>query len=117
MRIFKKSFVAPQFSTSCEAALYRANCRPAKGLRRRFKTPEKYFSGELSNGSYPALFETAASAKTPLVQGASHGDCRGVAFPLSEQGRHTESLISGLNGWPACAVSQRITRHVTMTGA
>ncbi len=26
-----------------------------------------------------------------------------VAFPLSEQGRHAERLISELNGWPACA--------------
>ena len=26
-----------------------------------------------------------------------------VAFPLSGQGRHTEDLISELNGWPACA--------------
>jgi hypothetical protein len=26
-----------------------------------------------------------------------------VAFPLSEQGRHAEKMISELNGWPTCA--------------
>ena len=40
-----------------------------------------------------------------------------VAFPLSEQGRHAEGLISELNGRPACAVSQRLTRDVTTAGA
>jgi len=28
----------------------------------------------------------------------------GVAFPLSEQGRHAEKMISELNGWPTCAL-------------
>ncbi len=42
-----------------------------KGLRRRFRTPEKLFSGELSNWAYLALFKTAAPAKRPLFQGAN----------------------------------------------
>ena len=34
-----------------------------------------------------------------LAIGVAHD----VAFPTSEQGRHAETLISELNGWPACA--------------
>ena len=34
-----------------------------------------------------------------LAMGVAHN----VAFPLSEQGRHAEEMISELNGWPACA--------------
>ena len=34
-----------------------------------------------------------------LAIGVAHD----VAFPLSEQGRHAEEMISELNGWPACA--------------
>jgi len=69
MRIFKKSFVAPVAAGGFRAASRSGNCLCAKGLRRRFKTPKKYFSGELSNWPNLALFETAASAKPPLFQG------------------------------------------------
>jgi hypothetical protein len=32
------------------------------------------------------------------------GVAHDVAFPLSEQGRHAEKMISELNGWPVCAL-------------
>src|SRR5208337_4688156 len=35
-----------------------------------------------------------------LAIGVAHD----VAFPLSEQGRHSGKMISELNGWPACAL-------------
>ena len=40
-------------------------------------------------------------------------DARGVAFPLSGQGRHTEVMISELNGWPA-KPSRRTLRPDTL---
>jgi len=69
MRIFKNSFVAPCAAGGSEATPTRGNRLCAKGLRRRFRTPEKYFSGELTNWPNPALFETADAAKAPLFQG------------------------------------------------
>ena len=74
MRIFKILLSHPVPRACSVAASRRGNCLCAKGLRRRFRTPEKYFSGELSNWSNPALFETAASAKPPLFQGVAYGD-------------------------------------------
>ena len=43
--------------------------------------------------------DSAASTRR-LAIGVAHD----VAFPLSEQGRHAEKMISELNGWPACAL-------------
>jgi len=62
MDTFRATFCVPADAGS-------GNCLCAKGLRRRFKTPEKHFSGELSNGPNLALFETAAAAKPLLFQG------------------------------------------------
>ena len=44
------------------------------------------------------VFDSAAS-----MDGLRLSVAHDVAFPLSEQGRHAEGLISELNGWPACA--------------
>jgi len=66
---FQKFFCRTPCRGRFQAATGRGNRLCAKGLRRRHKTPEKYFFDELSNWSNPALFETAASAKQPLFQG------------------------------------------------
>ncbi len=64
MRIFRNSFVAPRAADGSAAASRCGNCLCAKGLRRRFRTPEKYFSGELSNCPNTAPFKNSTSAKT-----------------------------------------------------
>ena len=43
------------------------------------------------------VFDSAASDDATRGCGIAR-----VAFPLSGQGRHTEVVISELNGWPAC---------------
>ncbi len=57
---FSKFFCRTPCHGRFRAASSRCNCLCVKGLRRRFRMPEKYFSGELSNWLYLALFETAA---------------------------------------------------------
>jgi len=42
-----------------------------QGFTATLQDAKKYFSGELSNGPYLALFETAAAAKPPLFQGVA----------------------------------------------
>ena len=39
-----------------------------------------------------------------------------VAFPQTSQGRRTESVISELNGWPACPSCRCYTHGVAVVG-
>ncbi len=66
---FSKFFCRTPCRGRFRPATRRSNYLCAKGLRRRLGTPEKYFSGELSNWPNPALFKTVAPAKPPLFQG------------------------------------------------
>ena len=68
---FSKNLLSHPVPRAVPGRARRGNCLCAKGLRRRFRTPKKYFSGELSNWPNPALFETAYPRKRPATAGTT----------------------------------------------
>jgi len=69
MRIFTKSFVAPRVAGGFQATSRRGKCLCDKRLRRRFQSPEKYFSDELRHWPNLAFFENAEGTKQPRFRG------------------------------------------------
>ena len=62
--------------------------------------PRRILTGSL--GSRAWNFDTCTGSMTPpCPPSPCRGGEGGVTFPLSGQGRHTGTLMSELNGWPA----------------
>ena len=67
-----------------------------------------------SPGSRAWSFQACPGSSTPPCRrDARHIAVDGVAFPQTPQGRHTEWVISELNGWPACTSCRCYTHGVT----